>query len=120
MSTVLEKAAEMDLEKMSKAELKELVQKMLSYPTTVIDEKKPNACIVEHPTMKPIPLFGRLIVNSTREHDIVLDTFGGSGTTLIACEQLGRKCRIMELSPEYCDVIVDRWEAWTGEKAIKL
>lgn len=119
MSTVLEKAAEMDLEKMSKAELKELVQKMLSYPTTVIDEKKPNACI-EHPTMKPIPLFGRLIVNSTREHDIVLDTFGGSGTTLIACEQLGRKCRIMELSPEYCDVIVDRWEAWTGEKAIKL
>lgn len=119
LSTVIEIKEQVDLEKMSKAEMKELLERILQLPTTVIDEKKPNASI-EHPTMKPIPLFGRLINNSTRPGETVLDTFGGSGTTLIACEQLGRKCRMVELSPEYCDVIVDRWEAWTGKKSVKL
>ena len=58
--------------------------------------------------------------NNTREGDIVADIFGGSGTTLIACEQLNRKCRMVELDPHYCDVIVTRWETFTGKKAKKL
>lgn len=74
----------------------------------------------EHPTMKPIKLCARAIKNSSREGDIVLDPFGGSGSTLIACEQLERKCYTMELDERYCDVIVKRWEQLTGEEAIKL
>ena len=70
--------------------------------------------------MKPVPLFGYQVGNSTKEGDIVIDTFGGSGTTMIACEQLGRKCRMMELDPHYCTVIIARWEKMTGQKAIKL
>lgn len=72
----------------------------------------------EHPTMKPVKLVARAIVNSSCEGDTVLDLFGGSGSTLIACEQTGRACRTMELDPGYCDVIVDRWEALTGEEAV--
>lgn len=71
----------------------------------------------EHPTMKPIPLVAKAILNSTDKGDVVLDMFGGSGTTLIACEQTERKCRMMELDPHYCDVIVRRWEEFTGRKA---
>ena len=70
--------------------------------------------------MKPVRLFGRLIRNSSRPGNIILDTFGGSGTTIVACEQLGRKARLMELDPHYCDVIIARWEKLTGQKAIKL
>lgn len=76
--------------------------------TTVIDWERPSVN-KEHPTMKPVGLIGYLIQNSTRTGDLVLDTFGGSGTTLIACEQLGRKCYMMELDPKYCDVIRKRW-----------
>lgn len=84
--------------------------------TTVIDENKPlrNG---EHPTMKPVPLFARLIDNSSRTNDIVLDLFGGSGTSIIACEQTGRRCLTMELDPHYCDVIIARWEKLTGQTA---
>ena len=71
----------------------------------------------EHPTMKPIELVARAIGNSSNKGDIVLDLFGGSGSTLIACEQTGRKCRMMELDPRYCDVIVDRWQKFTGKTA---
>lgn len=87
--------------------------------TTVIDYNKPvrNG---EHPTMKPVGLFSCLISNSTKEGDSVLDTFGGSGTTLISCEQLNRKCYIMELDPHYCDVIIARWEKLTGKEAVKV
>lgn len=87
--------------------------------TTVIDYNKPvrNG---EHPTMKPVGLFAYLIQNSTKEGDSVLDTFGGSGTTLIACEQLNRKCYMMELDPHYCDVIIARWEKLTGKEAVKV
>lgn len=70
-----------------------------------------------HPTMKPIKLLAFLIRNSSHKGDVVLDLFGGSGSTLIACEQIGRKCRMMELDPHYCDVIVQRWEQFTGRKA---
>lgn len=68
-------------------------------------------------TMKPIELVARAIRNSSDKGDIVLDQFGGSGSTLIACEQTGRRCRMMELDPHYCDVIVKRWETLTGRTA---
>jgi len=72
----------------------------------------------EHPTMKPVGLVAYLIGNNTTSGESVLDTFSGSGTTLIAAEQLGRKCYGMEISPQYCDVIVKRWETLTGRQAV--
>ena len=74
----------------------------------------------EHPTMKPVPLVARAITNSSRKGDIVLDLFGGSGTTLIAAEETGRKCCMMELDPKYVDVIINRWEQLTGKKAVLI
>ena len=71
----------------------------------------------EHPIMKPVELVARAIQNSSRAADIVIDLFGGSGTTIIACEQTDRVCYTMELDPKYCDVIVKRWETATGRKA---
>ena len=73
-----------------------------------------------HPTMKPIPLVSKAINNSSQTGDIVLDFFGGSGSTLIACEQLNRRCYTMELDEKYATVIIDRWEQFTGEKAEKI
>ena len=70
-----------------------------------------------HATPKPIALCSRAIKSSSREGEIVLDVFGGSGSTLIACEQLNRKCYMAEIAPEYCDVIIERWENLTGQKA---
>jgi DNA modification methylase len=70
-----------------------------------------------HPTMKPVALVERAIRNSSKTRDIVLDPFGGSGSTLIACEKAGRHARLVELDPKYCDVIIQRWQAWTGEQA---
>ena len=67
--------------------------------------------------MKPVELFEYQIKNSSKPNDVVLDLFGGSGTTAIACEKIGRKARLMELDPKYCDVIVKRWEDFTGKKA---
>ena len=78
------------------------------------DKPKKNS---DHPTMKPIALISYPIKNSSMSNCIVLDPFGGSGSTLIACEQLDRICYTMELDPKYCDVIVKRWETLTGEKA---
>ena len=74
----------------------------------------------EHPTMKPIILCEKGIVNSSNYGNIVADFFGGSGSTLIACEKLGRKCRMMEIDEHYCDVIIQRWQNFTGKEAIKL
>ena len=71
-----------------------------------------------HPTMKPIAVVSRAIKNSSKKEDKVLDLFGGSGSTLIACEQLNRKCFMMELDPHYVDVIITRWENLTGQKAV--
>lgn len=87
--------------------------------TTILDFDKPTKN-AEHPTMKPVKLFDYQIKNNTKKDDIVLDLFGGSGTTLIACEQNGRISYNMELDPKYVDVIIDRWETLTGEKAILL
>lgn len=88
-------------------------------PSTVAFEKRPLVS-AEHPTMKPVRLIARQIRNSTRPGEIVLDLFGGSGTTLIAAEQLGRKARLMEIDPRYCDVIIERWEQFTGRKAERI
>jgi DNA modification methylase len=71
-----------------------------------------------HPTMKPVELVERTITNSSKSRDIVLDLFGGSGTTLIAAERTGRSARIMELDPKYCDVIIKRWQDFTGQQAV--
>lgn len=84
--------------------------------TTVFDFDRPTRSR-EHPTMKPVELFDYQIKNSSKQGDAVLDSFGGSGTTMIACEQNGRNAFLMELDPYYCDVIIDRWEQLTGEKA---
>ena len=72
----------------------------------------------KHPTQKPVELSARAIKNSSKVGQTVLDLFGGSGSTLIACEQLQRKCRMMELDEHYCDVIIQRWENLTGKKAV--
>ena len=87
--------------------------------TTVIDMDRPTASRL-HPTMKPIGLFAYLLTNSTQNGDVVFDSFGGSGTSIMACEQLGRKCYTMELDPRYVDVIIKRWEEYTGKKAVKI
>jgi DNA modification methylase len=72
-----------------------------------------------HPTMKPVELVERAIKNSSKSRDIVLDLFGGSGTTLIACEKTGRQARLIELDPKFADVIVKRWEEYTGQQAVR-
>jgi DNA modification methylase len=72
-----------------------------------------------HPTMKPVALVERAIRNSSKSRDIVLDPFGGSGSTLIACEKTGRHARLVELDPRYCDVIVQRWQEFSGGTAIR-
>ena len=87
--------------------------------TTVWKYDKPRKCDL-HPTMKPVALVANAIMDGTKENDIVLDAFGGSGTTLIACEQTGRQCRMMELDPHYCDVIIKRWKNLTGQEAVLI
>ena len=106
-----------DFEKMSKNEMKDLLMDIYANtPTTVIECAKPQLSEL-HPTMKPIPLIGYLIANSSRRGQNVLDIFGGSGTTLMASEQLGRKCFIIEKEPKYVDVIIKRWEEMTDKTA---
>ena len=85
----------------------------------MIDVDKPMRCDL-HPTMKPVELVANCLNDATKTGDIVLDVFGGSGTTIIACEQLGRCARLMELDPHYCDVILARWEKMTGKKAERI
>lgn len=87
--------------------------------STVLNFDKPAASR-EHPTMKPVALFDDLMRNSSKAGDVVLDLFGGSGTTIIAAEQNGRVGYLMEVDPRYADVIIDRWEKFTGEKAVLL
>ena len=87
--------------------------------TTVLNFKKPTTNKL-HPTMKPVEMMRYLIGNSTKEGERVLDLFGGSGSTLIACEELNRICYTMELEPKYCEVIIERWETLTGKKAALL
>ena len=118
-STVIED--KLDISKLKKEEMSDLIKELLAEktPTTVIHEDKPlrNA---DHPTMKPIKLISKLITNSSKKQESVLDIFGGSGSTLIACEQLNRQCYMCELDPIYCDVIIKRWETLTGQEAVKV
>ena len=109
LSTVTEDCA--DIQNMKLKELRQFTQELLARgmgTSTVIHEQKP-ARSAEHPTMKPVRLFLANIRNSTRVGEIVIDPFGGSGTTVIACEQLHRRARLMELDPHYADVIRKRW-----------
>lgn len=89
------------------------------FRTTIWKYDKPRKCDL-HPTMKPVELVANCMKDGTVEGDSVLDVFGGSGTTLIAAEQLNRNALVMELDPHYCDVIIARWEKLTGEKAVKI
>ena len=109
------------LSTLKKSELVELCEKLMKADrqTTVFRAEKPNAAEL-HPTVKPQALLTRLILNSSQRGWAVLDLFGGSGSTLIACEQTGRKCYMMELDPHYIDVIIKRWEDLTGRKAVKI
>jgi len=79
--------------------------------------KRDNTSDYIHPTQKPIKLYERPIRRCSRINDNILDLFGGSGSTLIACEQLNRRCFMMEIDPIYCDVIINRWEQFTGKKS---
>ena len=85
--------------------------------TTILEFDKPSRN-GEHPTMKPVELFEYQMLNNTKGADIVLDSFGGSGTTVIAAEKHGRHARLMELDPKYCDVIIKRWQDFTGQQAV--
>lgn len=85
--------------------------------TTILEFNKPSRN-GEHPTMKPVELFEYQMLNNTKGADIVLDSFGGSGTTMIAAEKHGRHARVMELDPKYCDVIIKRWQDFTGQQAV--
>ena len=86
---------------------------------SVFEIPRPKAS-PDHPTSKPVALIEAMLTNSTRKGDLVVDPFGGSGSTLIACETLGWKARMLELDPRYCGVIVRRWEALTGQMAERV
>lgn len=110
-----------NINQMSKSDLKNYIKELLQREpaSTVIYEDKP-ARNAEHPTMKPVKLVAYLMRNSSRTGENILDPFGGSGSTLIACEQISRRCYTAELDPKYCDVIIERWERLTGNKAVKI
>jgi DNA modification methylase len=95
----------------------DLMTEVWQFDRTTGEERKLTG---GHATPKPIALCSRAIKSSSRENESVLDVFGGSGSTLIACEQLDRTCYMMELDPKYCDVIIKRWETLTGEKAVLI
>lgn len=106
-----------NIEKMTRDELLTACRSLMDAVNfNVLREDKP-AKNEQHPTMKPVKLFAKQIINSTRKNDVVLDLFGGSGTTIMACEQLERTAYVMELDPIYCDRIIKRWEEFSEQKA---
>lgn len=119
LTTVIED--EIDLDKMKKEDMKKLLEILFSEetPSTILRAEKPPRSDL-HPTMKPLKLMAKQINNSTKAGDLVLDIFGGSGSTLMACEQMNRRCCTCELDPHYASVIVTRWEEFTGRKAEKI
>jgi DNA modification methylase len=112
-----------DPESMTREELVKLATHLLlereHTRTSVIHENRPTRSDL-HPTMKPVPLCAKLIQNSSKRGDSIIDFFGGSGSTLMACEETGRICYAMELDAGYADVIISRWEDATGERAVLL
>lgn len=119
-TTVIEDKG-IEINKLSKDEMKQLLKQIFSdkTSTTIINEDKPHNS-VEHPTMKPLKLLERHVKNSSKPNELVLDLFGGSGSTMMTCEQLNRTCYMMEFDPKYVDVIIQRWENFTEKKAVKL
>lgn len=120
-TTVFENTA--DPESMTREELVQLstflLAKLEAIHSSIIREKRPTRSAL-HPTMKPVALCAKLIQNSSKRGDNVIDFFGGSGSTLMACEKTGRNCYTLELDPKYADVIITRWEDATGERAVLL
>lgn len=112
-----------DLESMDRDQLLQTAKFLLSAldqtNSSILHENKPSRSEL-HPTMKPVPLIQRLVQNSSRRGENVLDLFGGSGTTMMACEACGRNAYLMELDPKYCDAILSRWEEETGGKAVLI
>lgn len=108
-----------EIKDMKKDELLQIVERLYN-DKDVWEIKRDNVMEYLHPTQKPVALSAKALHNSSKKDDIVLDLFGGSGSTLIGCEQLGRKARIMEFDPKYVDVIIQRWENFTGQKAVKI
>ena len=108
-----------EITKMKKEELLNIVLEQKKF-YSIWQEKKDNPNEYVHPTQKPVSLSARAIRSSTDIGDNVIDLFGGSGSTVMACEQTGRNCYTMELDPKYCDVIIKRWETLTGEKAVLI
>lgn len=109
-----------NIETMGAEEMRALLRKIYALKNqTVLRFAKP-ARNADHPTEKPLGLFMQLVKNSTRRGEIVLDTFAGSGTTLLVCEKAGRRARVMELDPKYATVVLDRWERETGRKAERI
>lgn len=119
LSTVIDERP--NYKKMDKEALLKEIEKLRgeNIPSTIIYEDKP-ARSDEHPTMKPVKLFERLIKNSSKQEDVVLDPFGGSGTTIIACAKTNRIVRTMELDPHYCDVIRRRWTKWAKANGVEV
>jgi DNA modification methylase len=109
-----------EVKALSGAQAKKILLEYLEKkPGTVLNEDKPLKND-NHPTMKPIKLMGRQINNSTKQGESILDIYAGSGSTMIAAEQLNRKCYLMEIDPRYVDAIIDRYEEFTGQKAEKM
>ena len=108
-----------EITKMKKEQLLKILIHEREY-YSIWKDKKDNSIEYLHPTQKPVGLSARAIRSSCEQGEIVFDLFGGSGSTLIACEQLGRVCYMCEISTHYCDVIIKRWENFTGQKAVKI
>ena len=108
-----------DLLSLKKEELVQIVKNLLDN-STVWEIDRDSVKTYAHPTQKPLALAGRAIINSSQQENLVIDMFGGSGSTLMACDQIKRKCYTMELDPFFAQVIIDRWEESTGEKAVKV
>lgn len=107
-----------NLDDLSKDEAIEKLKEILSITTTIYEKKVAVNTI--HPTMKPVGMIKKLVRNSCKENELVLDLFGGSGSTLIACEEMNRRCNMMEYDEKYASAIVKRWEELTGKEACKL
>ena len=105
-----------EISEMKKEEMQAILEKLYD-DKDVWEIKRDSVFTYLHPTQKPVALSAKAMHNNSRKGEIVLDLFGGSGSTLMGCEQLGRKARIMEFDPKYVDVIRKRWENFTGQKA---
>ena len=112
-----EKSVIESVDMMNEFELRIAIKEILDNIETDIVREKKQLKNDLHPTMKPVKLLAKFIFNSSKKNDIIFDPFGGSGTTLIAAEQTGRSCRMLELDERYADVIILRWENLTGKEA---